>query len=135
LAIAAYSSSPLSDIIEVINEQGEALRLHFDAVVAAVELPVARGKLKLRIKTFLGNSLCRGVDGLCTKQLESRKVSQRPIRGFPGRIPRMSSFLRRLHEVQFREPGVLNGELRAEEGKRQAGEGELQARLPVGLLE
>jgi hypothetical protein len=26
--------------IEIINEQGEALRLHFEAVVAAVELPV-----------------------------------------------------------------------------------------------
>jgi hypothetical protein len=33
LAIAAYSSSPLSDIIDIINEQGEALRLHFEAVV------------------------------------------------------------------------------------------------------
>ena len=35
---------------------------------------MARGKLKLRIKTFLGNPLCRGVDELCTKQLESRKL-------------------------------------------------------------
>jgi len=42
--------------------------------VAAVELPVARGKLKLRIKTFLGNPLCRGVDELCTKQLKSRQL-------------------------------------------------------------
>jgi hypothetical protein len=49
-----------------INEQGEALRLHFEAVVVAVELPVAWGKLKNRIKTFLGNPLCRGVDELCT---------------------------------------------------------------------
>jgi hypothetical protein len=56
-----------------INEQGEALRLHFEAVVAAVELPVPRGKLENRIKTFLGNPLCRVVDELCTKQLESRK--------------------------------------------------------------
>jgi hypothetical protein len=34
--ILAYNSSPLSDIIDSINEQGEALRLHFEAVVAAV---------------------------------------------------------------------------------------------------
>jgi hypothetical protein len=36
--------SPLciSDIIDSINEQGEALRLHFEAVVAAVELPIPR---------------------------------------------------------------------------------------------
>jgi hypothetical protein len=33
---------------------------------------LARGKLKNRIHTFLGNPLCRGVDELCTKQLESR---------------------------------------------------------------
>jgi hypothetical protein len=66
--------SPISDIIESLNEQGDALRLHFEAVVAAVELPVQRGKLKLRIKTFLGNPLCRGVDELCTKQLESRQL-------------------------------------------------------------
>jgi hypothetical protein len=33
---------------------------------------VARGELKNRIKTFLGNPLCRGVDDLRTKQLESR---------------------------------------------------------------
>jgi hypothetical protein len=31
-----------------------------------------RGKLKNRINTFLNNQLCRGVDELCTKQLESR---------------------------------------------------------------
>jgi hypothetical protein len=36
-----------------------------------VELPVPRGKLKNRINTFLKNPLCRGVDELCTKQLES----------------------------------------------------------------
>jgi hypothetical protein len=58
-------------IIGSTNEQGDALRLHFEAVVAAVELPVPRGKSKNRIKTFLGNPLCRGVDELCTKQLES----------------------------------------------------------------
>jgi hypothetical protein len=33
---------------------------------------VARGKLELRTKTFSGNSLCRGADELCTKQLEAR---------------------------------------------------------------
>jgi hypothetical protein len=37
-----------------------------------VELPVPRGKLKNRINTFLKNPLCRGVDELCTKQLELR---------------------------------------------------------------
>jgi hypothetical protein len=71
--IAGYSSSPISDIIDIINEQGEALKLHFEAVVAAVELPVARGKLKPRTRTFLGNSLCRGVDELCTELLDTRK--------------------------------------------------------------
>jgi hypothetical protein len=35
---------------------------------------VARGKLKNRTKTFLANPLCRGVDALCTKQLESRAM-------------------------------------------------------------
>jgi hypothetical protein len=40
--------------------------------VAAVELPVPRGKLKNRIKTFLGNPLCRGVDELCTELLNAR---------------------------------------------------------------
>jgi hypothetical protein len=55
-----------------INEQGKALRLHFEAVVAAVELPVPRGELKNRIKTFLGNPLCRGVDELCTELLDAR---------------------------------------------------------------
>ena len=39
--------------------------------MVVVELPVPRGKLKNRIKTFLGNPLCRGADELCTKQLES----------------------------------------------------------------
>jgi hypothetical protein len=72
--ILAYSSSPLSDIIGSINDQGEALRLHFEAVVAAVELPVARGKLKNRIKTFLGNPLCRGVDELCTQSCLMRAI-------------------------------------------------------------
>jgi hypothetical protein len=33
---------------------------------------VARGKLKNRIKTFLGSPLCRGADELRTKQLASR---------------------------------------------------------------
>ena len=41
--------------------------------MAAVELPVPRGKLKLRIKTFLGNPLCRGVDELCTELADTRK--------------------------------------------------------------
>ena len=40
--------------------------------MAAVELPVPRGKLKNRIKTFLGNPLCRGVDELCTELLNAR---------------------------------------------------------------
>jgi hypothetical protein len=59
-------------IIESLNEQGHALRLHREAAIAAVELPVPRGKLKNRINTFLKNPLCRGVDELSTKQLESR---------------------------------------------------------------
>jgi hypothetical protein len=80
----AFSSSPFSDIIDIINEQGDALRLHFEAVVAAVELPVARGKLKLRIKTFLGNPLCRGVDELCTKQLKSRQLLFEDCKVFKG---------------------------------------------------
>jgi hypothetical protein len=70
--IAGYSSSPISEIINIINEQGDALRLHFESVIAAVELPVPRGKLKNRIKTFLGNPLCRGVDELCTELLNAR---------------------------------------------------------------
>jgi hypothetical protein len=37
-----------------------------------VELPVPRGNLKNKINAFLKNPLCRGVDELCTKQLESR---------------------------------------------------------------
>jgi hypothetical protein len=55
-----------------INDQGDALRLRFEVVVAAVELPVPRGELKNRIKTFLGNPLCRGVDELCTELLHAR---------------------------------------------------------------
>jgi hypothetical protein len=47
---------------------------YFEAGIAAVELPVPRGKLKNRINTFLKNPLCRGADGLCTKQLESRHL-------------------------------------------------------------
>jgi hypothetical protein len=43
-----------------------------EAVIAAVELPAPRGKLKNRINTFLKNPLYRGVDELFTKQLESR---------------------------------------------------------------
>jgi hypothetical protein len=43
IGIAGYSSSQISGITEIVNEQGEALRLHFEAVVAAVELPVALG--------------------------------------------------------------------------------------------
>jgi hypothetical protein len=71
LAITSYSSSPISGSTDITNEQGEALRLHFEAVVlAAVELPVARGKLELRTKTFLANPLCRGVDELCTQQVK-----------------------------------------------------------------
>jgi hypothetical protein len=71
--ICSCYRSPISDIIDIINEQGEALRLHFEAVVAAVELTVPRGKLKLRTKTFLGKPLCRGVGGLCTELLALRK--------------------------------------------------------------
>ena len=40
--------------------------------MAAVELPVPRGELKNRIKTFLGNPLCRGVDELCTELHNAR---------------------------------------------------------------
>jgi hypothetical protein len=72
IVLWVYSSSPILVAIDSTNEQGNALRLHFEVVVAAVELPVARGKLKNRINTFLKNPLCRGVDELCTKQLESR---------------------------------------------------------------
>jgi hypothetical protein len=61
-------SSPILVTIDSLNEQGDALGLHFESVIAAVELPVARGKLKNKIKTFLANPLCRGVDELCTKQ-------------------------------------------------------------------
>jgi hypothetical protein len=39
-----------------------------------VELPVARGELNNRTKTFLVNPLCRGVDELCTKQAEDFAV-------------------------------------------------------------
>jgi hypothetical protein len=42
----------------------------FEALIAAYELAVPRGKLKNRINMFLSNPLCRGVDGL--KQMESR---------------------------------------------------------------
>jgi hypothetical protein len=70
--ISCLQLLPLSDIIDSINEQGGALRPHFEAVVAAVELPVAHGKLKNRIKTSLGNPLCRGVDELCTELLNAR---------------------------------------------------------------
>jgi hypothetical protein len=49
-----------------------SLRLHFESVIAAVELPVPRGKLKNRTKTFWGNPLCRGVDELCTELLDAR---------------------------------------------------------------
>jgi hypothetical protein len=74
LAIAGCSSSPILVIIDSTNEQGGATRLHFEAVVAAVELPVARGKLELRIKTFLANPLCRGVDELCTQKVKDFAV-------------------------------------------------------------
>jgi hypothetical protein len=73
IGFPACSRSPVLVAIDSINEQGEALRLYFEAVVAAVELSVPRGKLKNRIKTFLGNPLCRGADELCTKQLETRQ--------------------------------------------------------------
>jgi hypothetical protein len=72
--ICSCLHSQISEIIDIItDEQGEALRLHFEAVVAAVELTVPRGKLKLRTKTFLGNPLCRGADELCTELLDTRK--------------------------------------------------------------
>ena len=72
IGFSGCSRSPILVAIDSINQQGEALRLHFEAVVAAVELPVPRGKLKNRIKTFLGNPLCRGVDELCTELLNAR---------------------------------------------------------------
>jgi hypothetical protein len=71
--------------------------------VAAVELPVARGKLKNRIKTFLGNPLCRGVDELCTELLNA----------CDGFVAQMLENLERLREFFFREPGAL--ELRRKE--------------------
>jgi hypothetical protein len=67
LRLITHQYQVLSDVIAPMSK-AEALRLHFEAVVAAV---VVRGKLKNMIKTFLGNPLCRGVDDLCTKQLES----------------------------------------------------------------
>jgi hypothetical protein len=70
--VVGHHSSPILKTIGSINDQGAALQAHFESVVAAVELPVARGKLKNRIKTFLGNPLCRGVDELCTELLGSR---------------------------------------------------------------
>jgi hypothetical protein len=39
--IASCYRSPISVVIDSLNEQGHALRLHFEAVIAAVELPVA----------------------------------------------------------------------------------------------
>jgi hypothetical protein len=76
IGIAGYSSSQISGITEIVNEQGEALRLHFEAVVSWLPLSCqCRGgswSSELRTKTFLGNPLCRGVDELCTKQLASR---------------------------------------------------------------
>jgi hypothetical protein len=43
--IAGYGPSPILVTIGSINEQGNALRLHFEAVaMAAVELPVASGE-------------------------------------------------------------------------------------------
>jgi hypothetical protein len=69
--IAGCYSSPVFLVITgSLNEQGDALRLHFESVIAAVELPVARGKLKNRTKTFLANLLCRSVDELYKKQAE-----------------------------------------------------------------
>jgi hypothetical protein len=66
--IAGCYSSTISGITASINEQGVPLfgRSHFAEVIAACELPVARGKLKNRIKTSLASPLCRGVDELCT---------------------------------------------------------------------
>jgi hypothetical protein len=45
---------------------------------------VPRGKLKNRIKTFLGNPLCRGVVELCTKQLESRTMLFADMKSMKG---------------------------------------------------
>jgi hypothetical protein len=59
--------SPRSETIDSLGDQGEALKRHFNAVIAAFDLSVPRGELKNTIKTFLGNPLCRGVDELCTK--------------------------------------------------------------------
>jgi hypothetical protein len=53
-------------------------RLHFESVIAAVELPVlpvARVKLKLRIKTFLASPLCHGVDELCTQKVKDFAIA------------------------------------------------------------
>jgi hypothetical protein len=63
---------PALAIIQSPADQGLALRSHFEALIAACELSGPRSKLKNRINTFLNNQLCRGVDELCTKQLESR---------------------------------------------------------------
>jgi hypothetical protein len=97
LGFLACYISPISVIIGSINEQGAALRLHFEAVVAAVELPVPRGKLKNRIKAFLGSPLCRGVDDICTKQLENL-VADDELRG-RGRGSRAKPELRLIARI------------------------------------
>jgi hypothetical protein len=101
---------------------GYTLRLSLH--IAAVELPVPRGKLKNRINTLLKNPLCRGVDELCTKQLESRCLLFAELKDMKAR----------LHEVQFKEPGALQGDVRAEGGEHEAEEGELQGGHAVVLL-
>jgi hypothetical protein len=94
---------PISDIIDSIDDQAqgsEALRRHFEAVgllPPCAELPIPRGKLKNRTKTFLGNPLCRGVDELCIELLNARDSS-------------MASLL--LNTERLRAAGYVSGVLK-----------------------
>jgi hypothetical protein len=53
-------------------------------------LPVPRGKLKNRIKTFCGNPLMRGVDELCTKLDEECEEMMKGMRGWGSTASRSS---------------------------------------------
>jgi hypothetical protein len=76
-----------------LDDQGEALKRHFNAVIAACELPVPRGELKNRIKTFLGNPLMRGVDGPCTKLGEECAEMTNSMQGWESAINNGSELL------------------------------------------
>jgi hypothetical protein len=82
--------SPKSELIESLDGQGEALKRHFNAVIAACELPVPRGKLKNLIKTFCGDPLMRGVDELCTKLDEECEEMMNSMRGWESTASKSS---------------------------------------------